>query len=136
MYNHKFMRYCKEYQKIENYELAKADNFKGWHCHHRLELTLDNEYAHSKEDLIRLNMYYNRPYFELIFLPNNEHHKLHNNIDKNKYSKISNILKNTFKSEFGKLFFEYYGFGRATNPKLYYYEHTYYRRHNKLRGIK
>ena len=24
-------------EQIENYELAKADDFKGWHCHHRLE---------------------------------------------------------------------------------------------------
>lgn len=71
--------YCKqgEFERIENYELAKADNFKGWDIHHRLELTLDGEYAHSKEDLIRLDMYYNRPYFELIFLTRTEHNKLH-----------------------------------------------------------
>ena len=32
-------QYCKDdLSKIENYELAKADNFKGWHIHHRLEL--------------------------------------------------------------------------------------------------
>jgi len=33
-------RYCREnYDLIENYELAKADNFdpKKWHLHHRLE---------------------------------------------------------------------------------------------------
>lgn len=72
-------RYCRigEEVKIENYELAKADNFKGWDIHHRLELTLDGDFAHSKEDLIRLGMYYNRPYFELIFLRHNEHSKLH-----------------------------------------------------------
>lgn len=47
-------KFCKDdYTKIENYELAKADNFKDWCIHHRLELTLDNEYAHSRADLIR-----------------------------------------------------------------------------------
>lgn len=72
-------RYCRagEYELIENYELAKADNFKDWCIHHRLELTLNGEYAHSTEELKRMNMYYNRPYFELIFLTRKEHNKLH-----------------------------------------------------------
>ena len=30
-----FEWYCKNPEKIENYEKAKADNFKGWCCHHR-----------------------------------------------------------------------------------------------------
>lgn len=62
---------------IENYELAKADNFRGWDIHHRLELTINDEYAHSKDELIRLNMYYDRPYFELIWLPGSVHQTLH-----------------------------------------------------------
>lgn len=72
-------RYCRigEFERIENYELAKADNFKGWDIHHRLELTVNGEYAHSIEELKRMDMYYNRPYFELIFLRHNEHMKLH-----------------------------------------------------------
>lgn len=73
--------YCRigEYELIENYELAKAVNFKGWDIHHRLELTLNGEYAHSKDELKRMDMYYNRPYFELIFLRHGEHIKLHRN---------------------------------------------------------
>ena len=55
-----------ELEKIENYELAKADNFKGWCIHHRLQFTINGERALSKNELIRFNMYYNRPYFELI----------------------------------------------------------------------
>lgn len=75
--------FCKDdISKIENYELAKADNFEGWVCHHRLELTMDNEHAHSREDLKRMNMYYNRPYFELIFLRLSEHSKLHTRAQK------------------------------------------------------
>lgn len=70
--------YCRDdISKIENYELAKADNFKGWHIHHRLELTLDGEFAHTPEDLKRMDMYYNRPYFELIFLTKSEHQRIH-----------------------------------------------------------
>lgn len=73
------MVYYREGEKhlIENYELAKADDFKGWVIHHRLELTLDGNYAHTKEDLIRMNMYYHRPYYELIYLRTTEHQSLH-----------------------------------------------------------
>lgn len=71
-------KYCKDdISLIENYDKAKADNFKGWDLHHRLELTLDGEFAHTKEELERLDMYYHRPYFELIFLTTSEHMKLH-----------------------------------------------------------
>jgi hypothetical protein len=66
-----------ERELIENYEKAAADNFKGWMLHHRLECTLDGEFAHSAEELKRLDMYYNRPYYELIYLTNSEHSKLH-----------------------------------------------------------
>lgn len=54
-----------------------ADTTQPWHCHHRHELTLDGEFAHTKEDLIRMGMYYNRPYFELIFMSKVEHMRLH-----------------------------------------------------------
>lgn len=67
-----------EQEKIENYELAKQDNFIGWTIHHRLELTLNNEYAHNVKELKRFNMYFNRPYFELIYLKSTEHARLHN----------------------------------------------------------
>lgn len=70
--------FCKDdISKIENYAAAIADKDNMWHCHHRLELTLDGEFALSKADLKRHNMYYHRPYFELIFLSQTEHKKLH-----------------------------------------------------------
>lgn len=70
--------YCKDdISRIENYDKAMSDTTQIWHCHHRLELTLDGEFAHSPDELIRLDMYYNRPYFELIFLTHAEHMKLH-----------------------------------------------------------
>ena len=74
MYN---KRFCKEPEKIENYEKAKADNFIGWECHHRLEThTSDGKRRAvdiTQAELIALGMYYNRPASELIFLPRSEH---------------------------------------------------------------
>ena len=78
---HKFEKYCKDYQNIENYEKAKAGNFKGWCCHHRLEThNSDGERRLvdiSVEELQALGMYYKRPASELIFLPLGEHSALH-----------------------------------------------------------
>ena len=72
-----FEKYCKEPEKIENYQLAKKDNFKGWHCHHRLEThNSDGERRLvdiSYKELKALGMYYKRPAEELIFLPASEH---------------------------------------------------------------
>ena len=72
-----YKQYCKEPEKIENYEKAKKDNFKGWECHHRLEThNSDGERRLvdiTKKELIALGMYYNRPASELIFLTIREH---------------------------------------------------------------
>ena len=73
--------YCENYQDIENYEAAKADNFKGWQCHHRLEThNSDGERRLvdiTKKELIALDMYFNRPAKELIFIRTVEHRRLH-----------------------------------------------------------
>ena len=66
-----------ELTKIENYDKAIADTTQTWICHHRLELTLDGEFAHLSKELIRMGMYYHRPYFELIFLTESEHKSIH-----------------------------------------------------------
>lgn len=71
-------RVCKEYWKVENYELAKSDNFKGWCMHHRLELHPDCSLRFTKKSLIKLGLYYNRPPNELIWLTISEHGRLHN----------------------------------------------------------
>jgi hypothetical protein len=89
-YNKQYMRkynsmfaFCipGEWEQIENYEAAKKDNFNGWQIHHRLEThNSDGERrltSISKEELIGLDMYYNRPANELIFLTKAEHTKLH-----------------------------------------------------------
>ena len=79
MINERYVHeFCKDdITKIENYDKALADTTQTWDLHHRLELTLNGEFAHSREELKRLDMYYDRPYFELIYLPPSEHRRLH-----------------------------------------------------------
>ncbi len=68
-------KYCKDFIKIENYEEAIVDSDK-WDCHHRLEL--DGPIPLSSAELIGLELYYDRPPEELIFLRHSEHSRLHN----------------------------------------------------------
>lgn len=71
-------RYCKDpIEKIPGYENA-LNSDELYVCHHVLELNLDGERVHTVDELIRMGMYYNRPYFELVFLSNSEHSSLHN----------------------------------------------------------
>ena len=76
-----FEKYCKDYENIENYEAAKKDNFKCWEVHHRLEThTSDGERRLvdiTRDELLALGMYCNRPAEELIFLTKSEHYILH-----------------------------------------------------------
>jgi len=76
-----YKQYCKDIENVENYDKAAADNFKGWHCHHRLQThTSDGDRRLvdiSKKELIALNMYYNIPAEELIFLTVKYHGELH-----------------------------------------------------------
>lgn len=62
---------------VENYGLAKADNFKGWCMHHRLELHPDNSVRFTKTSLLKLGLYYNRPPTELIWVTSSEHNRMH-----------------------------------------------------------
>lgn len=75
--------YCipEQIEQVENYQFAKKDNFDGWCIHHRLEThNSDGEKRLvnlSRDELIALDMYYNRPANELVFLTASEHMKLH-----------------------------------------------------------
>ena len=85
---HGFQNYCKNYEDIENYQKALADNFIGWDCHHRLEThTSDGERRLvdiTVAELKALCMYYSRPASELVFMKISEHIKLHNRWNKGK----------------------------------------------------
>ena len=73
--------YCNNFSAVENYELAKADNFEGWVCHHRLEThNSDGEerlVQLEASELKALGMYYDRPPEEFIFMKRKDHAKLH-----------------------------------------------------------
>lgn len=72
-----YKSYCSEpLDKIEHYEEALAENFKGWCIHHRLEIQQDGTRVFMKE-LIDQNLYYGRPASELVFMKVSEHMTLH-----------------------------------------------------------
>lgn len=66
---------------IENYQAAKAEDFKGWCIHHRLETHNSDgsrrEVDISRDELLAMDMYYNRPAEELIFMRTSDHISLH-----------------------------------------------------------
>lgn len=71
---------CKDYKSIENYDKAINDS-KRYVVHHRLETHTSDGHKRlvdlSKAELIALDMYYNRPADELIFIEYGEHTRLH-----------------------------------------------------------
>ena len=72
---------CEDISKIENYDKAIADTTQVWECHHRLEThNSDGERRLvdlTMKELKALDMYWNRPVDELIFLTHREHDVLH-----------------------------------------------------------
>ena len=94
-------KYCRDdLSKIENYEKAIADTTQTWVIHHRLELTLDGEPALTRKQLKMHDMYYHRPYYELIFLTDAEHRKLHMHMSEETRRKMSEAKKgHTFSEE-------------------------------------
>lgn len=73
--------FCRTPELIENYDKAVNDQSQMWCCHHRLEThNSDGERRLvdiSSAELIALDMYYDRPPEELIFLAKSEHISLH-----------------------------------------------------------
>lgn len=68
-------KFCSTPELIENYESAKDDT-KQWVCHHRLE-----DLGFSTDDLKSLGLYFNRPFWELIYLPKTYHYHHHKSLD-------------------------------------------------------
>ena len=143
----KVKKYCKEYTKIENYDLAVSDTTQTWHCHHRDEVrTLPSGMVvlRTVEELKENGRYYDCPPNELIFLTKSEHSRLHSgNINEDTRMKLSiatklnkkgnNYTKGRTRSKFGKAFKEHYGISEADDKKLYKREHEYYRRNGKFK---
>lgn len=89
---------CEEISLIENYEQAIQDKDKTWDIHHRLEIQEDK--ILSRQELKDMDLYYNRPANELIFITHGNHTKLHNsNQTKETKNKLSKINKGKILSE-------------------------------------
>ena len=68
--------FCSEpLDKIEHYEEALAEGFKGWCIHHRLEIQQDKRV--SRQELKDNGLYFGRPAEELVFMKVGEHMTLH-----------------------------------------------------------
>ena len=77
-------RYCSEdISIIENYHTAVADKEKKWEIHHRRECDDEGRTLLTHKLLIEMNLYYNRPAKELIFVTRSMHIKLHKKYMKN-----------------------------------------------------
>lgn len=72
-----------DFTKIENYDKAIADNTQTWVIHHRAETHFSNGTQKpvsaylTKAELVALDMYYDRPPEELIFMTRSDHNSLH-----------------------------------------------------------
>lgn len=79
MIGRRIHKYCSDdISQIENYESAKNDSSQIWDLHHRLELGSD--YENTKSELEMMNLYWNRPANELIFLTREQHIRLHSSV--------------------------------------------------------
>ena len=63
---------CEDISLIENYKEAVNSN-EIYDCHHRLEIDLKK----TPKELQELNLYYNRPANELVFITRADHTRLH-----------------------------------------------------------
>ena len=101
-----YKQYCKDYENIENYEKALADNFKWWEVHHLLEThNSDGERRLvdiTAAELKALGMYYDRPASKLIFMKHSEHQFLHHKgrkLSEETKMKMSEARKGKYLSE-------------------------------------
>ena len=87
---------CRTPELIEGYSDAISDDSQTYICHHRLEThTSDGERRQvelTMDELIALDMYYNRPPEELIFMTRAEHRALHENGKFKKGHKVNKQL--------------------------------------------
>lgn len=71
-------RFCSDdISLIENYHEAIADEERMWDTHHRRECDENGRTLFTRKQLIDMNLYFNRPASELIFVTRSMHCKLH-----------------------------------------------------------
>ena len=81
---HNAKRFCSEdIALIENYQEAISDEEKMWDTHHRRECDENGKTLFTKKQLIEMNLYYDRPASELVFVTRSMHLKLHREMRSN-----------------------------------------------------
>ena len=68
---------CEDISLIENYNQAIADQTKMWDIHHRRECDDEGKTLFTHKQLKEMNLYYNRPASELVFVTRQMHSKIH-----------------------------------------------------------
>ena len=77
-------RYCSEdISLIENYHQAIADKERKWEIHHRRECDNEGRTLFTHKQLKEMNLYFDRPAEELIFVTRAMHKKMHREQMKN-----------------------------------------------------
>ena len=72
------LKYCsEEISLIENYHQAISDQNRMWEIHHRIECDNEGRTLFTCKQLVEMNLYYNRPVSELMFVTRSMHWKLH-----------------------------------------------------------
>ena len=83
---------CEDLSLIENYNEA-VNSPEEYVIHHRLEIQGDK--LLSRKELKEMNMYFNRPASELIFMTYSEHSRIHMQVTRNKiYTTLKDDTKN------------------------------------------
>ena len=94
---------CEDISLIENYELAINDKSQVWHIHHRWEVSSVGIF--SRDYLISIGIYWNRPANELIFLTKSDHTRIHKIGNKNNLGhKMSEDTKDKIRGEKNGMF--------------------------------
>lgn len=76
--------YCSEdIALIENYQEAISDEERIWDIHHRRECDENGKTLFTKKQLKEMNLYFNRPASELMFVTRAMHWKLHREMRSN-----------------------------------------------------
>lgn len=76
--------YCSEdISLIENYQEAISDQKMLWDIHHRRECDENGKTLFTSKQLKEMNLYFNRPASELIFVTRSMHWKLHRELREN-----------------------------------------------------
>ena len=68
---------CEDITNIENYDLAVADKYRVWCCHHRREYDEKTGKFTLSFELKNQGLYYQRPASELTFMTLSDHRALH-----------------------------------------------------------